>query len=190
MGEGLRFPDGYASNIARCVDVANFRLHGMKSHNCHVFIQKLILVAFHELLPEFIWSALMEISLLFQVLCSTTLDVKKVQELAENVAVIMCDLEKYFLQLSSTRWSTSLFTGHTRHVWEDTCIIGGYTHLRAREVEPPKVNTDNQTYNLHDSNDLILFADISKAIQHGAETSPPHDEDEEDKEQDEEDGLE
>ncbi|KAL0437694.1 UNVERIFIED_CONTAM: hypothetical protein Sradi_0477300 [Sesamum radiatum] len=88
----LRFPDGYASNIARCVDIANLRVHGMKSHDCHVFMQKLIPVAFRELLPEFVWSALTE--------------------------------------LSSTRWSTSLFTCHTRHVWEDPCSIGGCTHLR------------------------------------------------------------
>ncbi|KAL0403688.1 UNVERIFIED_CONTAM: hypothetical protein Sradi_2009600 [Sesamum radiatum] len=54
----LRFPDGYASNIARCVDIANLRVHGMKSHDCHVFMQKLIPVAFRELLPEFVWSAL------------------------------------------------------------------------------------------------------------------------------------
>ncbi|KAL0313157.1 UNVERIFIED_CONTAM: hypothetical protein Sradi_5715000 [Sesamum radiatum] len=92
----LRFPDGYASNIARCVDIANLRVHGMKSHDCHVFMQKLIPVAFRELLPEFVWSALTEVSLLFQVLCSTTLDVKKVQELEENVAIIMCNLEKIF----------------------------------------------------------------------------------------------
>ncbi|KAL0445745.1 UNVERIFIED_CONTAM: hypothetical protein Slati_1702400 [Sesamum latifolium] len=38
----LKFPDGYASNLSRCVDMANLRLHGMKSHDCHVFMQKLI----------------------------------------------------------------------------------------------------------------------------------------------------
>ncbi|KAL0282920.1 UNVERIFIED_CONTAM: hypothetical protein Sangu_2922600 [Sesamum angustifolium] len=93
---GLRFPDGYASNITRCVDIANLRLHGMKIHDCHIFMQKLIPVAFCELLPEFVWSALKEVSILFQVLCSTTLDVRKVQELEENVSIIMCNLEKIF----------------------------------------------------------------------------------------------
>ncbi|KAL0360854.1 UNVERIFIED_CONTAM: hypothetical protein Sradi_3769900 [Sesamum radiatum] len=78
------------------LDMLTFlRLHDMKSHDCHVLMQKLIPVAFCELLPEFVWSALMEVSLLFQVLCSTTLDVKKVQELEENI-VIMCNLEKIF----------------------------------------------------------------------------------------------
>ncbi|KAL0356119.1 UNVERIFIED_CONTAM: hypothetical protein Sradi_4058800 [Sesamum radiatum] len=38
----LKFPDGYASNLACCVNMKELRLHGMKSHDCHVFMQKLI----------------------------------------------------------------------------------------------------------------------------------------------------
>ncbi|KAL0433488.1 UNVERIFIED_CONTAM: hypothetical protein Slati_2683100 [Sesamum latifolium] len=90
----LKFSDGYASNLSRCVDMANLRLHGMKSHDCHVFMQKLITIAFREMLPESMWGALTEVSLLFQILCSTTLDVNKVQELEDTVPIIMCNLEK------------------------------------------------------------------------------------------------
>ncbi|KAL0292430.1 UNVERIFIED_CONTAM: hypothetical protein Scaly_2590300 [Sesamum calycinum] len=35
---GLRFPDGYAFSITRWVDIANLRLHDMKSHDCYVFM--------------------------------------------------------------------------------------------------------------------------------------------------------
>ncbi|KAK4382293.1 hypothetical protein Sango_2885200 [Sesamum angolense] len=31
---GLKFPDGYASNLQRCFDVTELRMHGMKSHDC------------------------------------------------------------------------------------------------------------------------------------------------------------
>ena len=47
----LRYPDGYASNLARCVDMQKLKLFGMKSYDCPVFMQRLLLVAFHELLP-------------------------------------------------------------------------------------------------------------------------------------------
>ncbi|KAL0361070.1 UNVERIFIED_CONTAM: hypothetical protein Sradi_3791500 [Sesamum radiatum] len=56
----LKFPDGYASNLARCVDMKELRLHGMKSYDCHVFMQKLIPIAFHEMLSESVWNALTE----------------------------------------------------------------------------------------------------------------------------------
>ncbi|KAL0401538.1 UNVERIFIED_CONTAM: hypothetical protein Slati_4183700 [Sesamum latifolium] len=48
----LRFPDRYASNLARCIDMVNLRLHGMQSHDCHVFMQKLIPIAFWEYFPS------------------------------------------------------------------------------------------------------------------------------------------
>ncbi|KAL0293053.1 UNVERIFIED_CONTAM: hypothetical protein Sangu_2525600 [Sesamum angustifolium] len=48
----MEFPDGYASNLARCVDMMELRMHGMKSHDCHVFMQKLIPIVFHEMLSE------------------------------------------------------------------------------------------------------------------------------------------
>ncbi|KAL0434999.1 UNVERIFIED_CONTAM: hypothetical protein Sradi_0207800 [Sesamum radiatum] len=54
----LKFSNGYASNLTCCVNMKELRLHGMKSHDCHVFMQKLILIAFHEMLPESVWSAL------------------------------------------------------------------------------------------------------------------------------------
>ena len=34
----LKFPDGYASNIGRCVHVDGRNLSKMKSHDCHVFM--------------------------------------------------------------------------------------------------------------------------------------------------------
>ncbi|KAK4390313.1 hypothetical protein Sango_2094600 [Sesamum angolense] len=92
----LKFSNGYASKLACYVDKKEVRIHGMKSHGCHVFMQKLIPTAFHEMLPKPVWSALIEVSLLFQILCSTMLDVNKVQELEVSVATILCNLEKIF----------------------------------------------------------------------------------------------
>ncbi|KAL0420386.1 UNVERIFIED_CONTAM: hypothetical protein Slati_3061500 [Sesamum latifolium] len=94
--KGLQFPDVYASNFARCVDMMELRMLGMKSHGCHVFMQKLIPIAFREMLPKHVWIALIEVSLLFQSICSTTLDVHKLHELKNNIAIILCNLEKIF----------------------------------------------------------------------------------------------
>jgi len=50
--KSLRFSDGHASNISRLVNTEECRLHRMKSHDCHVFMQTLILLAFRDLLPK------------------------------------------------------------------------------------------------------------------------------------------
>ena len=47
--KSLRFPDGHASNISRLVNMEECRLNGMKSHDCHMFMQTLISLAFHDL---------------------------------------------------------------------------------------------------------------------------------------------
>ncbi|KAL0323571.1 UNVERIFIED_CONTAM: hypothetical protein Sangu_1976400 [Sesamum angustifolium] len=75
----IKFSYGYVSNLARCVNIKELRLHGMKSYDCHVFMSKLIPIALCEMLLESVWSGLTEVSLLFQILCSTMLDVNKVK---------------------------------------------------------------------------------------------------------------
>jgi len=50
--KSLRFPDGHASNLSRLVNIEDCRLYEMKSHDCHVFMQTLIPLAFHDLLPK------------------------------------------------------------------------------------------------------------------------------------------
>ncbi|KAK4390161.1 hypothetical protein Sango_2079400 [Sesamum angolense] len=44
----LKFSNGYGSNLARCVDMKEMRLQGMKSHDCHVFMLNFIPI----MLPE------------------------------------------------------------------------------------------------------------------------------------------
>ncbi|XP_010473884.1 PREDICTED: uncharacterized protein LOC104753311 [Camelina sativa] len=48
----VKFPDGYASNLRNYVDNQEGRLSGMKSHDCHVFMQRLLPFAFVNLLPK------------------------------------------------------------------------------------------------------------------------------------------
>jgi hypothetical protein len=43
--KSLCFPDGHASNISRLVNMEECRLYGIKSHDCHVFMQTLIPLA-------------------------------------------------------------------------------------------------------------------------------------------------
>ena len=93
--QSLKFPYGYASNLSRCVDVHNGRMFGLKSHDCHVFLQCLLPVAF-SMLSEQILNPLIEISLFFKELSSTTLTVEGLRQLEANIPVILCKLERIF----------------------------------------------------------------------------------------------
>nr|GEU46707.1 hypothetical protein [Tanacetum cinerariifolium] len=62
----LKFPDGYSSNISKCVNLDDCKLYGLKSHDCHVFMERLIPIAFREMLPKGICDALTEPSHYFR----------------------------------------------------------------------------------------------------------------------------
>ncbi|XP_015158428.1 uncharacterized protein [Solanum tuberosum] len=94
--EGVKFPDGYVSNMSRCLDTEKFKLFGMKNHDCHVFMQRLLPIAFRELLPSNVWQALTELSLFFKDLTSTTLRVVDLERLEVHIPQILCKLERIF----------------------------------------------------------------------------------------------
>ena len=94
--KNLRYPDGYASNLARCVDMQKLKLFGMKSHDCHVFMQRLLPIAFRELLPQNVWKALTELSIFFKDLISTIIKNDDMARLEEEIPVFLCKLEHIF----------------------------------------------------------------------------------------------
>jgi hypothetical protein len=91
----LRMPDGYASNLARCANVEKGTVHGMKSHDCHVFMECLLPIAFRSL-PECVWKPLTELSRFFKDLCCNTLRMDDLVKLNENIPIIICKLERIF----------------------------------------------------------------------------------------------
>nr|KAJ0199664.1 hypothetical protein LSAT_V11C600330190 [Lactuca sativa] len=95
--EKLRFPNGYVSNLRRCVDVTGCRLFGMKSHDCHVFMQRLMTIAFHEMLPQQVWEALTEFNIFFKTLTATSITPKDLERIETEIPIILCKLETIFV---------------------------------------------------------------------------------------------
>ncbi|XP_039119063.1 uncharacterized protein LOC120255272 [Dioscorea cayenensis subsp. rotundata] len=92
----LKFPDGYVSNMGRCVDQRRLKLFGMKSYDCHVFMQRLIPIAFRELLPQNVLEGLTELSIFFKDLTARVIKDKYMQRLEWEIPIILCKLERIF----------------------------------------------------------------------------------------------
>lgn len=58
ISQEVKFPDGYASNLRNCVDTRDGKFIGMKSHDCHVVMQRLLPFAFAHLLPRNVYQAI------------------------------------------------------------------------------------------------------------------------------------
>jgi hypothetical protein len=68
----------------------------MKSHDCHVFMQTLIPLAYRDLLLKGIWDALMEISHFFRDICSSKLQTNHIEWFEMNIIETICKLEMIF----------------------------------------------------------------------------------------------
>ncbi|XP_074373620.1 uncharacterized protein LOC141713968 [Apium graveolens] len=91
----VRLPDGYASNISRCV-TDNNKLKGMKSHDCHVLLHKILPVAILSYLTKNIRGTLIELCQFFQKIYAKTIRISDLEELKQGIVIILCKLEKIF----------------------------------------------------------------------------------------------
>ncbi|KAL6218695.1 hypothetical protein ACLB2K_011905 [Fragaria x ananassa] len=91
-----RFPDGYCSNIGKCIKIKDSKILGLKSHDHHVLMQQLLSVAVKGILPEGVRKSLFGLSSFFHELCQRVLDKKRLEELEDEIVETLCLLERYF----------------------------------------------------------------------------------------------
>ena len=91
----LKLPDGYASNIARCVK-DDCKFSGFKSHDCHIIMQRLLPLAIRELLPQDVVDAISALSNFFHDICSSVLFRDDLKILEKSIVKILTLLETIF----------------------------------------------------------------------------------------------
>ncbi|GKC13388.1 hypothetical protein Tco_1010170 [Tanacetum coccineum] len=92
----IKFPDGFASNISRCVKEGELQLSRMKSHDFYVFIQKLLPLSIRGSLTKEARVVLYELSDFIQFLCARNMYIDVLEKQEEKIALIMCKLERMF----------------------------------------------------------------------------------------------
>jgi hypothetical protein len=91
----VTLPDGMASNISRCVNIKDSRIFGLKSHDCHIILQRLLPVALRGYLSKDVRNAIIELCLFFKELTSKTLRMDVLERLDKDIVLILCKLELY-----------------------------------------------------------------------------------------------
>jgi len=93
---GVKVPQGYSSNIKSLVSMDDLKLIGLKSHDCHVLMQDLLLVAIRGILPKNVRQVITRLCLFFNAICRKVIDPTRLDELENKVIIILCQLEMYF----------------------------------------------------------------------------------------------
>ena len=94
--QNIKVSDGYSENLSRCVNIGERKIHGMKTHDCHVFLERLLPLAIRKLLPKHVSDALIELSKFFKELCSKVLRLEDLQHMENQIPITLCKLERIF----------------------------------------------------------------------------------------------
>ena len=73
------------------------KILGLKSHDCHVFIQCLLPLVIHGFLPKDVCEPLIELSAFFLDLYCKSLEVLELERLQNQIVLTLCKLEMIFL---------------------------------------------------------------------------------------------
>ncbi|XP_070011494.1 uncharacterized protein [Nicotiana sylvestris] len=93
----IKVPDGYSSNLSRCVKVKDRKIYGLKSHDSHILLEQLLPFAIRGVVPNNVYAAITELGIFFRELCSKTVRVDVLDRLVAQIPITLSKLEKIFL---------------------------------------------------------------------------------------------
>ncbi|CAL2228326.1 unnamed protein product [Prunus armeniaca] len=142
FASSVKFPDRYASNIARCVNVDEGKFTGLKSHDCHVFMQRLLPVGIRHLLPEDVVKPIMLLSRFFSQLTAKTLQKTDMFQLGHDIVQVLCKFEMIF----PPAFFTSMI--HVMvHLPEEALLAGPVNYHLDTAFNHPQRNNDEGVRN-------------------------------------------
>ncbi|CAL2271416.1 unnamed protein product [Prunus armeniaca] len=128
----VKFPDGYASNIAHCVNVDGSKFTGLKSHDCHVFMQHLLPVGIRHILLEDVVKPIM-LSIFFSQLTAKTWPKTDINQLRHDIVQFLCKFKMIFPPAFFTNMIHVIV-----HLPEETLLVGPVNYRRMYPIERAK----------------------------------------------------
>jgi hypothetical protein len=92
--DSLFFIDVYAANCQRGVNMETLRVQGLKSHDYHVWLERIMPVMIRGYVNKKTWRVLAELSYFFRQLCAKELDREVVEKLDKQALELLCKQEK------------------------------------------------------------------------------------------------
>ncbi|XP_076930723.1 uncharacterized protein LOC143595638 [Bidens hawaiensis] len=89
----VKLSDGFGSNISKRVIDNNSNITGLKSHDCHILMQRLLPIGIRGFLTKDIYTPIVDLCTFFKQLCSRTLLVDDMKKAKKAILLILCKLE-------------------------------------------------------------------------------------------------
>ena len=68
----------------------DLKLVGLNSHDCHVLMQQLLVVAIRDILPNKVRHAITHLCFFFNAICNKVIDLLKLDDLENQTTITLC----------------------------------------------------------------------------------------------------
>ncbi|KAJ9539295.1 hypothetical protein OSB04_032028 [Centaurea solstitialis] len=92
----VQYPSGYAGSLKNKVNINDKKFYGLKTHNCHVLLQRVLPVVIRPYVANHVADAICDLSRFFQMLCARELKKSDVEQMQKDIILILCKLEAIF----------------------------------------------------------------------------------------------
>jgi hypothetical protein len=106
----IKFPNGYAAGFRRSVNLKTMKMNGLKSHDFHIIMERLMPVMFHGYISDAVWKTLVEVSYFYRQLCAKEIRRDVMEQLEKEALVLFCKLEKNISTGFLQSYAASLYT--------------------------------------------------------------------------------
>nr|GEY36120.1 hypothetical protein [Tanacetum cinerariifolium] len=94
--KGVKLPDGFGSNFKHKVTNNDTNITSLKSHDCHIMMQRLLPDGLQQYLPDEVAKPIIELCSFFKKICSASLIEDDMLKAQSKVVDIMCNLEPIY----------------------------------------------------------------------------------------------
>nr|GEV05064.1 hypothetical protein [Tanacetum cinerariifolium] len=91
--KGVKLPDGFGSNFKHTVTDNDTNITILKSHDCHIMMQRLLPYGLQQYFPDEVAKPIIELCSFFKQICSATLMEDDMFKAQSKVVDILCNLE-------------------------------------------------------------------------------------------------
>ena len=92
----VKVPDGYAYNISHRVNMKECSIGGLNSHDSHILMQQLLLLAARQALSKNVVETLTELFSFFRKICSEVNTPSDLEKIQKRIVLALCHLENIF----------------------------------------------------------------------------------------------
>jgi hypothetical protein len=112
--QNLKFPDSYIMGFRRAVNLDLEKLSEVKSHDYHIFMERLLPVMFRGYLNDDVWNALAELSHFYRQLYAKEIKKEMMEKLEKRYWCLYVNWKRYSLQDDSIQYNIYLYIFHMK----------------------------------------------------------------------------